>query len=114
MAFDTHLADRIRELLEDREDVTEKLMFSGICFMVNEKMYICVTSSGLLCRVGAQQAIKALESGNCRQMINNGRAMKDFVYVEDTDFRNPAQLRYWLDLCLQYIPLARPSKKKTK
>ena len=36
MAYDEQLANQIRESLSDREDVTEKEMFSGICFMVDQ------------------------------------------------------------------------------
>jgi TfoX/Sxy family transcriptional regulator of competence genes len=112
MSYNERLADRVRELLEDRDDVTEKAMFSGICFMVDEKMCICVTSSGLLCRIGASKAEEKLEDSNCRQMINNGRTMKDFVYVDDTDVEKQQQLRHWLSLCLEFNPLAKSSKKK--
>nr|WP_255543156.1 hypothetical protein [Pedobacter sp. ASV19] len=34
MAYNQQLANRVRELLIDRDDVTEKEMFSGVCFMV--------------------------------------------------------------------------------
>mgnify|MGYP003577817033 CR=1 FL=1 len=112
MGYNERLADRVRELLVDRYDVTEKAMFSGICFMVDEKMCICVTSTGLLCRIGESKAGEKLEDSNCRQMVNNGRTMKDFVYVDDTDVEKQQELRYWLDLCLEFNPLAKSSKKK--
>ena len=34
MAYDEELADRIREQLASRSDVTERKMFGGIAFMV--------------------------------------------------------------------------------
>ncbi|ATP57379.1 hypothetical protein CPT03_13315 [Pedobacter ginsengisoli] len=112
MGYNERLANRVRELLEDREDVTEKAMFSGICFMVDEKMCICVTSTGLLCRIGRSKADEKLEESNCRQMVNNGRTMKDFVYVDDTDVEKNQELKYWLNLCLEFNPSAKSSKKK--
>ena len=33
MAFDEKLAARVRKLLADRSDVTERLMFGGLTFM---------------------------------------------------------------------------------
>ncbi|TKC57679.1 TfoX/Sxy family protein [Pedobacter hiemivivus] len=114
MAYDEHLADRVRELLFDREDVTEKEMFSGICFMVNDKMCICVSGTELLCRIGVEKVETELEKGNCRNMMNNGRIMKDYVYVEDTAFDNQKKLKYWVELCLEFNPMAKSSKKKMK
>jgi TfoX/Sxy family transcriptional regulator of competence genes len=111
MAYNQHLAHRIRDLLAVRENVTEKEMFSGICFMVDDKMCICVSGAELLCRIGAEKIETVLEKGNCRNMMNNGRMMKDYVYVEDTAFDNQNKLKYWVDLCLEFNPKAKPSKK---
>lgn len=114
MAYNEQLADRIRILLSDREDVTEKEMFSGICFMVDDKMCICVSGMELLCRIGAEKVASVLERGNSRNMMSNGRVMKDYVYVEDTAFDNQNKLKYWVELCLEFNPKARSSKKKTR
>lgn len=112
MAYDEQLANQVRELLSDREDVTEKEMFSGICFMVDHKMCICVSGDELLCRIGSEKVEVELEKGNCRNMMNNGRVMKDYVYVEDTALGNLKKLNYWVELCLEFNPLAKSSRKK--
>lgn len=114
MAYNNQLADRVRELLVDQDDVIEKEMFSGVCFMVDQKMCICITGSELLCRIGAEKVQLELENGNCRNMMNNGRLMKDYVYVEETGFDNPKKLQYWVELCLAFNPEAKASKKKAK
>jgi len=114
MAYNEQLADRVRILLSNRDDVTEKEMFSGICFMVDDKMCICVSGTELLCRMGAEKVETVLEDGNCRNMMSNGRVMKDYVYVEDTAFDNQNKLKYWVDLCLAFNTKARSSKKKNK
>jgi TfoX/Sxy family transcriptional regulator of competence genes len=111
MAYDQQLADRVQELLSVREDVTEKEMFSGICFMVDHKMCICVSGNELLCRIGAEKVEAVLEKGNCRNMMSSGRVMKDYVYVEDTAFDHQNKLKYWVDLCLEFNPKAKSSKK---
>jgi TfoX/Sxy family transcriptional regulator of competence genes len=111
MGYNQQLADSVRSLLAHREDVTEKEMFSGVCFMVNDKMCICVSADELLCRIGSSQVQLELEKGNVRNMMNNGRVMKDYVYVEDTGFNNSQKLLYWVKLCLAFNPLARSSKK---
>ncbi|WP_214227708.1 TfoX/Sxy family protein [Pedobacter sp. B4-66] len=112
MAYNEQLANRVRELLIDREDVIEKEMFSGICFMVDHKMCVCVSGEELLCRIGKEKVTEELENGNCRNMMNNGRLMKDYVYVEDIAINNQKKLKYWVDLCLAFNPLAKSAKKK--
>ena len=113
MAYNQQIAAQIRSILIDQElEVSEKEMFSGICFMVDGKMCICVAAEELLCRIGAAQVAKELEKGNTRNMMNNGRLMKDYIYVEDVAFDSPAKLRYWIALCLAFNPQAKASKKK--
>ncbi len=112
--FDVHTADRVREMLMNEKDVAEKEMFNGLCFMVHDKMCICVTKDTLLCRVGEEKALEELEKGSCSQMIMNGRASKDFVYVPVAENIKLQDLKYWIDLCLKFNPIAKSSKKKTK
>ena len=38
MAFDEGLAERVREALRDRRDLTEKKMFGGLCFLLGGNM----------------------------------------------------------------------------
>lgn len=119
MAFDKHLADRIREVLAGQSvtrepAIEEKAMFGGLCFMVNDKMCVCVSAHGLLCRIGETQAAKELEKDHCRQAIMGSRVMKDFVYVDGTDVRSGEALRYWVTLCLQFNREAGSSKTNPK
>ena len=93
-------------------DVEEKTMFSGHCFLVNGKMCVCVNQEDLLCRIGKDKVVEELEMGNARQMMMNGRASKDFVYVALADITSSRQLAYCIDLCLQFNSQAKASKKK--
>ncbi len=106
------MANQVRELLVDEPDVEEKTMFSGHCFLVNGKMCVCVNQEDLLCRIGHDRVVAELEKGTCRQMVMNGRAAKDFVYVALADINGLKALIYWIDLCLQFNPMAKASKKK--
>lgn len=110
--YDLHIADRIRELLVDHKDAIEKTMFNGLCFMIDDKMLMCVTKDDLLCRVGEASAAEELEKGTCRQMVMRGRASKDFVYVTIEDVAHEKDLKYWVQLCLNFNPQATSSRKK--
>lgn len=76
MAYDTKLAERVREYLVDFPNLTveEKKMFRGLAFMVNGKMCICVSGENLMCRfdpnLQEELAEKRLSNhGNERQGI---------------------------------------------
>ncbi|WP_259070040.1 TfoX/Sxy family protein [Mucilaginibacter sp. X4EP1] len=112
MAYNTKLADRIREALMHLPVVTEKEMFRGICFMVDDKMCICVSGDEMLCRLGADAAEDALENNFVRQMITRGKPMKDYVYVGEEAYLNKKDFDRWIQLCLDFNPLAKASKKR--
>jgi TfoX/Sxy family transcriptional regulator of competence genes len=112
MAYDEKMADRIREALMDLPIVEEKKMFQGVCFMVDDKLCVCVRNNDILCRIGEQQARLELEKGNCSQMLSGDRVMKGYVYVEDFNLQTSKDLNYWINLCLEFNPLAEVSKKR--
>lgn len=109
--LDESLINRVREALSEQEMVEEKKMFQGVCFMVNNKMCVCINPHQLLCRIGKEQAAKEMEKGHCHQMMNNGRLMKDFVFVEKESVQTSKELDYWINLALQFNPIAKSSKK---
>jgi hypothetical protein len=90
MAYNESTADRIRAVFYHKEVAfTEKKMFAGICFLVDEKM-CCGThidkDSGedyLLCRIGDEAFSAALEMNHVIPMEFTGRAMKGYVFVKE-------------------------------
>ena len=105
-------------MLSDKQVAfSEKKMFSGVCIMVDEKM-CCGThtdkKSGedvLLCRLSLQDYETALENNDCIPMDFTGKSMKGYVYVTENGFRTKKDLEHWIQLCLDFNPLAKKSKK---
>ncbi len=64
MAYNEHLAERIRQYLESRKiKYVEKKMFGGVCLMVDDKMLIGVMKDQLMARVDPEvDAPKALKT----------------------------------------------------
>ena len=114
MAFDEHIARRIREALAPLPDVAEKKMFHGICFMVNGKMCLCVRLDEMLCRIGPNKYSEALEMNHCRPMIHNGRTMRGFVFVSNEGIRKKKDFEYWINLALEFNKEAKATKKAVK
>jgi TfoX N-terminal domain len=118
MAYCENTLTRIREILLEKGQIfDEKKMFSGVCIMLNEKMF-CGThidkitgENFLLCRIGEIQYEQALEHPNVIPMEFTGKPMKGYIFVLEQGCNTKAKLSYWLQLCIDYNPLAKKSKK---
>lgn len=86
--------------------------------MVDDKMCVCTKTDKkagyetLLCRIGENEASKALKREEVVPMDSSGKSMRDFVYVLDAGELNARELAHWVKLCLDYNPIAQSSKKK--
>ena len=114
MAYNQKLADRIREALVDTPQVEEKKMFRGLTFMVNGKMCVCVSGDEMMCRFDPALQETVAEKSGFRTMIMKGREYKGFGYISPEAIRSKKDFDYWINLCLQYNPIAKASKKKKK
>ena len=113
MAFDEKLADRIRETFSlTPHKIEEKKMFSGLCFIVNDKMCVGVEKDRLMVRIDPAIYEEVLENGECIPMDFTGKVMKGFVFVDNDTLKTKKKLDYWLGLALEYNKIAKASKKK--
>ena len=83
MAYDRELAERVRLLLADEADVSEKAMFGGLAFLVGGNLAVAASGQGgLLVRVDpAESAVLQAETG-ARPMEMRGKAMTGWLRVE--------------------------------
>ena len=81
MPYDEGLAERVRELLEERPDLSERKMFGGIGFMLGGNMCCGVLADELVVRLGADDAEAALGEPHVRPFDFTGRPRKGFVLV---------------------------------
>lgn len=118
MAYDEYLADRIRSVLRSKQVAfEEKKMMGGICFMVDDKMCVGADQekntgrNRLMARVGEHVYSEALQKSGCRPFDITGKALKGFVLVGEEAIDLDDELEYWVQVSLDYNPLARRSKK---
>jgi TfoX/Sxy family transcriptional regulator of competence genes len=113
MAYHEKLAGMTRELLAAAEkNVTEKAMFGGLCFMVNDKMALGVEKERLMVRLDPAIYETVLEMEGCRPMDFTGKVMKGYVFVDIEVLQTKKQLSYWVNLALDFNKIAKPGKKK--
>ena len=115
MAYDEHLADRIRSVFKEKKTVCREMkMMGGLCFMLDEKMCVGIVKNELMCRIGPEKYEEALQKEGCKEMNFTGRAMKGYVFLEPDAVDMDDDLAYWIQLCIDFNPLAKASKKKKK
>lgn len=115
MAYDELLADRISNVLKEKGiSYHEKKMFGGSAFMVDDKMCVGVVKENLMARIDPDFYEEAISIPGCQPMDFTGRPMKGFVYVLPEGLDMQEDLEFWIQKCLDYNPLAKASKKKTK
>lgn len=102
MAYDEGVAERIRELFFERDDVIEKKMFGGLAFMLRGNMCVGVVNDTLMARVGPDEYEQALKLPHAREMDFTGKPLKGFVYVAPEGFESDASMIGWVNMCVNY------------
>ncbi|PLX20063.1 MAG: RNA methyltransferase [Salinivirgaceae bacterium] len=113
MAYDEHLAYRIKTVLQEKNVFfVEKKMFGGLCYMVNDKLCVGVMKNELIARIDPEEFEEYLKQDECEPLDKSGRSMKGFVLVDPIGVDMDSDLEKWVQLCLDFNPKAKASKKK--
>lgn len=114
MAYNEHLAERIRRALAGRHDVEEKQMFGGICFLIKGKMAAGIVKDDLMVRAVDGKYQAALTKPHCREMDFTGKPLKGFLYVGAEGVDSDRDLEEWLQLGIEFVESAPGKPKKAK
>ncbi|TVZ56950.1 TfoX/Sxy family transcriptional regulator of competence genes [Lutibacter sp. Hel_I_33_5] len=113
MPYNQFLADRIAQYFKEKNiNYFEKKMFGGVCFMVDDKMCVGVNRDEIMARINPDIYQESLLKNGCNEMNFTGRPMKGFVFLSDEAIDLDTNLHEWLQLALDFNPLAKMSKKK--
>ena len=121
MAYDEYTVERIRQVLNDKKIYfTERNMMGGRIFFVDSKM-ICgihidkkYGAQLLMARIGEDAYQKEIDKEVCLPMDFTGRPMKGYIFVTPDGVDTDDDLAYWIQLCLNFNPLAKASPRKKK
>ncbi len=108
MAYDERLARRIRATLRGKRHVTEKKMFGGIAFLRKGLMFVGISDSSLMARVGKDNHADSLSRKHVRPMDFTGKPMQGYVFVDAKGTKTEAQLCFWLERCGQFVATLPP------
>ena len=113
MAYDEFLEERITRVLNEKKVLFDaKKMMGGLCYMVDQKMCVGIVKDHLMARVGPDVYESCLEKPGCKPMDFTGRPMKGYVFVGEEGIAGEDDLADWIQLSLDFNPLAKASKKR--
>jgi TfoX/Sxy family transcriptional regulator of competence genes len=111
VAYDEHLAHRIRELVAGERRLTEKAMFGGLAFLVGGNMAVAASGQGgLLVRVDPDRSERLVATSKARPMEMRGREMAGWLRVDAEDVRTKRQLARWVAIGVAYAGSLPPKR----
>lgn len=108
MAFDATLAGRLRQLFSGNQDIHEKKMFGGLCFLCRGHMFLGIVKDDLMARIGPDHYSAVLQQPHVRQMDFTGKPMKGYVFVSAAGTASDQQLEHWSEMCLHFVDTLPP------
>lgn len=113
MAYSEQLANRVRPLLADRDDVAERRMFGGLTFMVGGHMCCGVHGDELIVRLHPDDQGAALARPHARATDFTGRPLRGFVTVAPDGLKGQA-LRRWVDRAVAHAETQPPRREAVR
>ncbi|OYW33137.1 MAG: RNA methyltransferase [Methyloversatilis sp. 12-65-5] len=111
MAYDEHLASRIRAALSRASGISEMKMFGGLAFLHDGLMVVGVLDSSLVARVGKGLQEESLSRAHVRVMDFNGKPMGGYVYVDPAGTAADADLAFWIQRCMDFVATLPPGQR---
>ena len=113
MAYSEILAERVRDALSGMARVSEKKMFGGIAFMVEQKMCVTVGADRIMLRVDPALHDSLVKRKGCTPMIMRGKEFKGYVRIAESELKTERQLDGWIAYARDFNARARKSPKRT-
>src|ERR1700722_3136108 len=97
MAYDEHLADRVREIVSASGEFGERKMFGGLAFMVGGHMAVAASrEGGVMVRVDPAETDALLAKPFCRPFEMRGKPIDGWLRVDDDGVATKRQLERWV------------------
>jgi TfoX/Sxy family transcriptional regulator of competence genes len=103
MAYDEHLAARVRERLRGEPGVIEKRMFGGLGFLVRGHLAVAASrDGGLMVRVEPEQTAGLLGEPHTRPFEMRGRELLGWLRVDVDALDTDTEFEAWVDRGLAF------------
>ncbi len=103
MPYDEDLERRVRDLVAERMDLSEKRMFGGLAFLIGGRMAVAASGQGgLLIRVDPAETDALVSTTRAHSFAMRGRPMQGWVRVDTEDVRTDGELAEWVERGVAY------------
>ncbi|MCW2764190.1 MAG: hypothetical protein JWO11_149 [Nocardioides sp.] len=103
MAYDEHLAGRLREVVEGEPGLTEKKMFGGLAFLIDGHLAVSASSQGgLLLRTDPAQTEALLEEPHAEPFVMRGSEMSGWLRIDPDGLGSEEDLERWVEVGVSY------------
>ncbi len=103
MAFDSTLAERVRDRLASLEGVTEKKLFGCACFLLRGNVVAGVWRHWLVVRVGREEYEYALRERYVNPFDITGKPLRGWVRIEPEGVERDEQLDDWIGRAVRFV-----------
>jgi TfoX/Sxy family transcriptional regulator of competence genes len=112
MAYDEVLADRLREVLQDEKELTEKKMFGGLAFLINGNMAVAASGQGgLLLRCDPETTGEVTRPPHVDRFVMRGSEMNGWLRVDEPAVRTKRELERWVKIGADYARSLPPKRR---
>ena len=89
-------------------------MFGGLAFLHDGRMFVGISGSRLMARVGLERYHDALALPHVREMNFTGKPMKGYVYIDPPGLAEDRDVSAWVSWCADHVSglPAKVSKRK--
>jgi TfoX/Sxy family transcriptional regulator of competence genes len=96
VASSEQLAERVRDALSDRNDISERKMFGGTGFMLAGNLCAGAQRDGnLLVRIDPESSEELTSDPHANLMVQRGREMAGWLIVDAAAIEDDAAFRGW-------------------
>ncbi|WP_128548078.1 TfoX/Sxy family protein [Larkinella soli] len=113
MAYNEHLADRVREALASFPTLDERPKMGGLSFMIDDKLVVHVQDNDLMIRCEKTMTDELLDRPGARPYTMKGKgALKGWLLIDPGGTTRQADLMTWLTVTLTATAEAKVSRKQ--
>jgi len=103
VAYDSEIAERIRDALAHEPDVVERKMFGGLAFLIRGNMTVVASSKGgLMIRADPTTTAHLVQTTSAEFAEMRGRQMRGWLHIDGETLQSETELDPWINRALDY------------
>ena len=112
MAYDEETANRIREVVQSEDGLSEMRMFGGLAFLINGNMAVAASGQGgLLLRCDPAETDALVAEPGAARFEMRGKEMDGWLRIDTSAVNTDKRLHRWVAVGVNYARALPPKRK---